>query len=126
MEQFRTSAIFQQNNSFNFREKLRMMNNQEIIKRFVECTIPISHCNLKYSYCYIIQEKRRDVDMPQFQYSPRYRQGFQQKTLGRYYASVNLCGVNEAIYVIILTLYCSLFLRSKLTPPSEYKIKLPR
>ena len=28
------------------------------IKRFFECLIPVTICNLKCEYCYIIQEER--------------------------------------------------------------------
>ena len=30
-------------------------------KRFIECLLPVTICNLKCSYCYIIQGNRRDM-----------------------------------------------------------------
>lgn len=42
------------------------------IKRFFECLIPESNCNLKCSYCYLIQSNRRLEKKVQFLYSPEY------------------------------------------------------
>lgn len=39
------------------------------IKRFVECLIPVTACNLRCEYCYIIQEGRRTNKMPTMKYS---------------------------------------------------------
>lgn len=39
------------------------------MRRFFECLIPVTACNLKCSYCYIIQEKRRTNQKAIFQYS---------------------------------------------------------
>ena len=67
------------------------------IKRFVECTVPISHCNLRCGYCYIIQEKRRDADMPGFRYSPEYiGRAFSKERWGGTML-VNLCGAGETM-----------------------------
>jgi len=35
-----------------------------IIKRFFECYIPVTQCNLECGYCYIIQEGRRKLENP--------------------------------------------------------------
>ena len=32
------------------------------INRFLECLVPVTACNLKCSYCYVIQEGRRKKD----------------------------------------------------------------
>ena len=42
------------------------------MKRFFECTIPTTACNLKCSYCYVIQENRRKNEKADFLYSPEY------------------------------------------------------
>lgn len=39
------------------------------MRRFLECLIPLTRCNLKCSYCYVIQEGRRKNEKAQFQYS---------------------------------------------------------
>ena len=35
-----------------------------MIKRFIECTVPVTVCNMKCSYCYVMQEGRRSNKMP--------------------------------------------------------------
>ena len=42
----------------------------EKIKRFVECLIPVTLCNLKCSYCYVIQRDNRKNKMAELKYSP--------------------------------------------------------
>lgn len=42
----------------------------EKIKRFIECLIPVTACNLKCSYCYVIQRDNRKNKMAQLKYSP--------------------------------------------------------
>lgn len=42
------------------------------IKRFFECLVPESNCNLKCSYCYLIQSNRRAEKMVNFLYSPEH------------------------------------------------------
>ena len=44
---------------------------QEIhIKRFFECLIPVTVCNLKCSYCYVIQRDYRNMKLADFKYTP--------------------------------------------------------
>lgn len=40
-------------------------------ERFVECLVPISHCNLRCEYCYVIQGGYRDSVRPKFRLSPQ-------------------------------------------------------
>ena len=42
------------------------------MRRFLECLIPITSCNLKCDYCYIIQEGRRKNEKANFEYSPEH------------------------------------------------------
>lgn len=42
---------------------------EEKIKKFIECLVPVTACNLKCEYCYVIQEQRRTNEMPKFEYS---------------------------------------------------------
>lgn len=42
------------------------------IKRFFECLVPESNCNLKCSYCYLIQSNRRAEKKVNFLFSPEY------------------------------------------------------
>lgn len=43
----------------------------EKIKRFIECLIPVTACNLKCSYCYVIQREKNTGEIPQLKYSPQ-------------------------------------------------------
>ncbi len=38
------------------------------IKRFIECLIPVTACNLKCSYCYVIQRDNRTLKIPDLDY----------------------------------------------------------
>ncbi len=40
------------------------------MRRFIECLIPTTICNLRCSYCYLIQEGRRTNEKAFFQYEP--------------------------------------------------------
>ena len=42
----------------------------EKIKRFFECLIPVTACNLRCSYCYVIQRNNRKNKMANLKYSP--------------------------------------------------------
>ena len=41
------------------------------MKRFIECLIPVTVCNLKCDYCYVIQHNDRTMQMPKLQLSPK-------------------------------------------------------
>ena len=40
------------------------------INRFFECLIPATACNMKCSYCYVIQRDNRKNRMAELKYSP--------------------------------------------------------
>lgn len=40
------------------------------IKRFIECLIPVTACNLRCEYCYVIQRQNRKGEMARLKYSP--------------------------------------------------------
>lgn len=42
----------------------------ELIKRFFECLLPITSCNMKCSYCYVMQRDRRLMKKADLHYSP--------------------------------------------------------
>lgn len=70
---------------------------QDKIHRFVECTVPISNCNLKCEYCYVIQENRRNTKTNSFLLKPReIGKAFSQKRWGGVML-VNLCGFGETL-----------------------------
>lgn len=67
------------------------------IKRFLECLLPISICNLKCSYCYIIQENRRNMKNEELTYSPdRIARALRQERVGGT-CWISLCGVGETM-----------------------------
>ena len=41
------------------------------IKRFVECLLPVTACNLKCSYCYVIQRNNRKMQQAVLKYTPK-------------------------------------------------------
>ena len=69
----------------------------EKVKRFIECLIPVTACNLKCSYCYIIQRDKRDLKIPKLNYSPEIiGKALSQKRFGgRCYFSI--CGAGETL-----------------------------
>lgn len=40
------------------------------IKKFFECLLPVSACNLKCEYCYVIQREQNKKEIPELDYSP--------------------------------------------------------
>lgn len=53
------------------------------MRRFIECLIPLTSCNLQCSYCYIIQEGRRKNEKAILKYSPEViGQALSQERLG--------------------------------------------
>ena len=69
----------------------------EKIKRFIECLVPVTACNLKCEYCYVIQENRRTLKMPEFKYSPDIiGKGLSKGRLGGT-AYISICGAGETL-----------------------------
>lgn len=53
------------------------------MRRFIECLIPLTCCNIKCSYCYVIQQGRRKNEKAYFRYSPEViGKGLSKKRLG--------------------------------------------
>lgn len=65
------------------------------IKRFFECLIPVTACNMKCSYCYVIQRDNRKNRMAELKYSP-YQIGsaLTMKRLGGV-CYFSICGAGE-------------------------------
>lgn len=69
----------------------------EKIKRFFECALPITACNIKCSYCYVIQEARRSMKIEELQYPPEYvAKALSKKRLGGV-CLFNICGSGETL-----------------------------
>lgn len=69
----------------------------DTISRFFECLVPISKCNLKCSYCYVMQEGRRNTEAVKFVATPEeIGRAFSQARVGGL-ALINLCGFGETL-----------------------------
>lgn len=67
------------------------------IKRFLECLVPVTACNLKCDYCYVIQEGRRKNEIPEFKYSPEHiGKALNRERLGGT-AYISVCGAGETL-----------------------------
>lgn len=42
------------------------------VKRFFECLMPVTVCNLKCSYCYVIQRDYRNMKLAELKYTPEH------------------------------------------------------
>ena len=78
----------------------------EKMKRFIECLIPVTACNLKCSYCYIIQRDHRTLEIPQLKYSPEtIGKALSKERLGGT-CYISICGAGETLvpdYMIDIT-----------------------
>lgn len=64
--------------------------------RFVECLVPISHCNLRCEYCYVIQGGYRDSARPKFRLSPQeIGRAFEPARWSAEHLFVSFCGAGE-------------------------------
>mgnify|MGYP000973816053 CR=1 FL=1 len=69
----------------------------EKIKRFIECLIPVTVCNLKCSYCYITQLRDRDNKLPEFKYDLKtISVALSKKRLGGC-SYISICGAGETL-----------------------------
>lgn len=67
------------------------------IKRFFECLIPVTACNLKCGYCYVIQRNNRKMEMPKLKYSPKViGEGLTIERLGGI-CYFSICGAGETL-----------------------------
>lgn len=69
----------------------------EKIKCFIECLLPVTACNLKCSYCYIIQRDKRKLEVPELDYSPQLiGQALSKKRFGGI-CYFSICGAGETL-----------------------------
>ena len=91
-------------NFIEFESKL-LHENFPIIKRYIECHIPVTTCNLKCEYCYITQTNRWSDALPEFKYSSQYvRRALSKERLDGV-CLLNMCADGETLlheYVIDL------------------------
>ena len=64
-------------------------------KRFIECTIPVTVCNIECPYCYVIQENRRSMKLAELKYPPSHiAKALRKERLGGI-CLINICGSGE-------------------------------
>ncbi len=67
------------------------------IKRFFECLVPVTACNLKCHYCYIVQRGGRNMEITKLKYSvDTIRKALRQERLGGV-CYFSLCGAGETL-----------------------------
>ena len=67
------------------------------IRRFFECFVPITACNLRCDYCYVIQEKRKLGQVAGFTYSPEHiAMALSKERLGGV-CYFSICGAGETL-----------------------------
>lgn len=71
--------------------------NMDKPKRFFECLIPVSVCNLECPYCYIIQENRRKMKLADLKYSPEHIAKALRKERVGGVCWISICGAGETL-----------------------------
>ncbi|MDR0486485.1 MAG: radical SAM protein [Elusimicrobiota bacterium] len=67
------------------------------IKRFIDCFVPVSTCNLRCHYCYVTQSGEADNKLPEFHYSAKHiAQALSKQRLGGI-CCMNFCGAGETL-----------------------------
>lgn len=67
------------------------------IKRFFECLLPVSVCNIECSYCYLIQENRRAMKSEELTYTPEHIVKALRKERVGGACWISLCGTGETM-----------------------------
>ena len=67
------------------------------IKRFIDCYVPVTTCNLRCPYCYITQHRLFEGPLPVFKFSPEHvRKALSKDRLGGI-CLINLCAGGETL-----------------------------
>lgn len=70
---------------------------EDKIKRFFECLIPVTSCNLHCEYCYVIQRKNRKMEIPKLKYTSEIiGKGLTIERLGGV-CYFSICGAGETL-----------------------------
>lgn len=73
------------------------MVNKDKIKKFIECLVPVTACNLKCHYCYIMQQDRRTNTISEFKYTPEHiAYSLSKKRMGGT-CFFSICGAGETL-----------------------------
>lgn len=69
----------------------------EHIKYFIECLIPVTACNIKCHYCYVVQRHQREMRQAHLMYAPDViKAGLSKSRLGGL-AYISICGAGETL-----------------------------
>lgn len=67
------------------------------IKRFIECLLPVTACNLKCSYCYVVQREGNSGKLPDMKYSiEQIKEALTVERLGGV-CYFSICGAGETL-----------------------------
>lgn len=69
----------------------------EYISKFIECLAPVSTCNIECEYCYLIQQDRRKMCNPRWDYSVEYVAKALSKKRLNAMAYISICGAGETL-----------------------------
>ena len=105
-------------------------------EKFVECLVPISHCNLHCEYCYVIQGGRRDSARPKFRRTPQeIGRAFNPARWHAEKLFVSFCGAGETFlckelpdivaYTLLQGNFVNVTNNGTITPAIEKLINLP-
>lgn len=69
----------------------------EKIKRFFECLLPVTVCNLECEYCYVIQSERRHMKLAELKYTPEHiARALRRERVGGT-CLISICGAGETL-----------------------------
>ena len=80
------------------------------LKRFIDCYVPVTTCNLRCSYCYVTQQRKFDDKIPIFEYSPgQVALALSKERLGGT-CCINLCAGGETLLPSVMVDYAKAIL----------------
>lgn len=66
------------------------------MKRFIECGVPVTACNMRCEYCYVTQNHWWDAKKPDFRFAAKVKDAFTQERLGGV-CMINMCAAGETL-----------------------------
>ncbi len=66
------------------------------MKKFIECYVPISACNMRCKYCYVTQNEWWNNKKPDFSFKKKIKEAFSQDRLGGS-CMINMCATGETL-----------------------------
>lgn len=66
------------------------------MKRFIECYVPISACNMRCKYCYVTQNNWWNSKKPDYSFAKNIKKAFSKERLGGV-CMINMCATGETL-----------------------------